>query len=254
MRLSDTVPHAPRSLAAATAAGLCLALLPAAGGAAQHGTDGPRGIDHVCDEVDADDNPYRDVSSQNVHVRAIVCATETGIAHGYDDGTYRPGDPVTRQQLASFLAEMVEQERPLFEGDGEFDDVHPHSPHARAIDALAASEVVEGRDEDTFAPRERVRRDQVASLVARAMDFAHNGAVDGSAPPPATDGPYFPDLPRDNPHAEAIDALAEQGVVAGDAEAAYEPAGQVRRDQLASALMRGYDHLEERLQEDPPAH
>ena len=253
MRLTDMARQPRRTAATATAAGLCLALLPAASGAAQHGTDGPRGVDRVCAEAEADDDPYRDVSSQSVHFRAVVCATEDGIAHGYDDGTFRPADSVTRQQLASFLAEMIEQERPLFEGDDEFEDVHPHSPHARAIDALAASEVVEGRDDHIFAPRERVRRDQVASLVARAVDFAYNGAVDGSAPPPATDGPYFSDLHRDNPHASAIDALAEASVVSGDRQGAYGPDEHVRRDQVASLLMRGYDHLDERLEEDPPA-
>ena len=47
------------------------------------------------DWFDDDDN--------SVHDEAIDSIAEAGITTGFDDGTFRPEEPVTRAQMASFL-------------------------------------------------------------------------------------------------------------------------------------------------------
>lgn len=58
--------------------------------------------------------------------------------------------------------------------------------------------------------------------------------------PANTPGSGFADL-HGNAHAAAVDCLALYGITAGVTPAAYQPAGSVRRDQMASFVMRLLD-------------
>jgi serine protease AprX len=205
----------------------------------------PRGTDRVCGDVDAHDNDYSDLSSDNAHHRSILCMTDHGIARGYPDGTYRPRRNVTRDQMATFIANLIELERDLPEARERFGDVDPGNPHRERIHQLAEAGVVEGRDQDTYAPRARVTRDQMASFIARAIDYVDNGAVDGSEPPAAERPGRFSDVTAENPHREAIEALAQQAVLVGYGDGTYGPRDHTRRDQMASFIMRAHDYVQE---------
>ncbi len=68
-------------------------------------------LDHLAVDTAtlASDEPGRtflDVPG-STHEARIVLASGAGIAGGFDDGTYRPGEPVARMQMATFLARML---------------------------------------------------------------------------------------------------------------------------------------------------
>lgn len=48
-------------------------------------------------------NPFRDMSSSNWYYSAVLWAYENGYAKGYPDGTFKPGQAVTRQEMVQFL-------------------------------------------------------------------------------------------------------------------------------------------------------
>ena len=48
-------------------------------------------------------NPFRDMSSSNWYYSAVLWAYEKGYAKGYPDGTFKPGQAVTRQEMVQFL-------------------------------------------------------------------------------------------------------------------------------------------------------
>ncbi len=50
---------------------------------------------------------FSDVSTDNSHAGAIAGLAAGGVTSGYGDGTFRPGEPVTRAQMASFLAKAL---------------------------------------------------------------------------------------------------------------------------------------------------
>jgi hypothetical protein len=91
---------------------------------------------------------------------------------GFSDGTFRPSLPVSREQMASFL--VLGFDLPASSGGG-FTDVS--GPHAAAVAALAASGVTTGctTDGQQFCPQGAVRRDQMASFVARGLDRGRRG-------------------------------------------------------------------------------
>jgi hypothetical protein len=65
------------------------------------------------------DDTFPDVDADNVHADNINALAEAGIVRGYPDGTFRPGVPVTRQQMSQFIvlgaAELDDQD--LWEGE-----------------------------------------------------------------------------------------------------------------------------------------
>lgn len=118
--------------------------------------------------------------------------------------------------------------------DSGFADTHGNA-HERAIDCVAWYEVAQGVDDDTYAPAQLVRRDQMASFVIRLM------AVSGvEIPEPRDQG--FSDI-QGNPHADRINQLSQLGVARGTSPGTYSPAALVRRDQMASFLVRAFERI-----------
>lgn len=117
-------------------------------------------------------------SRPNVHADAIDCVAWYGIAQGLTATRYGPTVRVNRAQMASFVARLVEagggELAPA--GDQGFRDVDASGVHAYAINRLATAGVVRGTDATSYAPEAKVRRDQMASFLARVLErFAADG-------------------------------------------------------------------------------
>jgi hypothetical protein len=244
-----------RPLAVLLAVLLGLAVLPADVAGAEEPPE-PRGTDNICAGDPVSD--FDDIED-NAHEDTIRCMADRGLTEGVDDDSYAPRRPVRRDQMASFIARFIEdytgEELEAGEGDG-FDDVSEDNVHRDNIDKLARIDVVGGTggsDGQSYAPGADITRGQMAALIRRALSWLENGdARDGSAPEDASRS-WFDDT-GDSVHEDDIDALAEQGIVAGFGDGAYRPGERVLRDQMASFVMRGYDFaIEAELGEGPAA-
>lgn len=150
-------------------------------------------------------------------------ALDEGITRGCGDGgAYCPGEPVTRAQMASFLARSLHL--PPAERPAPFGDVGT-GPHLEAIARVAAAGITRGCGDGThFCPTKPVTRAQMASFLARALELE-----------PAT-APY-PDVRGE--HAGAIGAIAAAGITRGCGDGTnFCPDRPVRRDQMAAFLRR----------------
>lgn len=116
---------------------------------------------------------------------------------------------------------------------GAFEDA-AGSAHAAAVDCAYWYGVVRGASTLRYAPAQHLRRDQMASVLARAVLTGG-----GSLPPAARSA--FTDVDG-NVHAGAIARLAEAGVVDGATTTTYAPSRPVRRDQMAAFVVRAYEH------------
>jgi peptidoglycan hydrolase-like amidase len=113
-----------------------------------------------------DHEPFEDAGHGEPQREAIAALAEAGVAAGYDDGTFRPGERITRAQMATFLARAIGLAD--VPADDRFRDVD-EQPHAGAIHAVADAEVALGYDDDTFRPTLEVSREQMASFLRRAV-------------------------------------------------------------------------------------
>jgi streptogramin lyase len=101
----------------------------------------------------------------HTHEGHIEAAAREGWALGFEDGKFRPQDPIARDQTASMLARWLGL-APV--AQGPFTDVPASSPHAGSINALHAAGIIKGTSPTMFSPRADVRRDQFAALVNRS--------------------------------------------------------------------------------------
>ena len=125
------------------------------------------------------------------HAANIDKLAAVGIAGGRSDGTYAPDGPVFRNQMASFVVRTLEHrfDASIEEGAGADyftdDDGDTHEPN---IDKAAAVGITGGTSDTTYGPRLQVRRDQMASFLARSLaELVDTGDAEVPAPPPKCD-------------------------------------------------------------------
>lgn len=187
----------------------------------------------------------------SAHEEMILCMADLALTEGVGDGSsYAPRRNVTRGQMASFVARFLVAYTGavLPEGDpGRFDDVPRDDrdyPHSTSIHSLAEIEVVEGTsasDGRAYAPQRGVTRAQMASMIRRALAWADDGDARNDSAPPAAGQAAFDDT-RGSVHEDNIDAIAAVGIVQGFGDGTYRPGDAVKRDQMASFVMRSYDY------------
>jgi cell division septation protein DedD len=107
------------------------------------------------------------------------------------------------------------------------------SIHAGAVDCAVWWDVARGAN-GLFWPSTALTRAQVASFLARLV--TSSGGALPSSPPDAFDDD------EGSVHEGAIDALAAIGVLQGKGARSYDPAALVTRGQMASYLVRVYEH------------
>jgi hypothetical protein len=112
------------------------------------------------------DGRFSDVTIATGHAGHIHAVAEAGIVSGYPDGTFRPEQAVPRDQMATFLARALD----LAPRPTTFRDVSPTSPHYGSVGALQLAGIASGDRSGRYGPKDQLRRDQAASLVARAFE------------------------------------------------------------------------------------
>ncbi len=114
------------------------------------------------------------------------------------------------------------------------------SVHADNIRLLATIGVTSGRTPTTYDPSGVVRRDQMASYLVQAAEYAFGEGDNGFM---AIEGvPAFRDVMPDNVHYDNVNAGARVlGLLAGRTPDLYDPNPPVTREQMASFLVRLVD-------------
>jgi hypothetical protein len=121
----------------------------------------------------SDTNRFRDVSSSNVHRRNINALAAAGITAGCNpprNDRFCPGDPVTREQMASFMVRALDDLSPS--DRNRFTDVSASNTHRRNINALGATNIARGCNPPAntrYCPKDDVTREQMAAFLRRAF-------------------------------------------------------------------------------------
>lgn len=116
--------------------------------------------------------------------------------------------------------------------DAGFTDVTAGNTFRDDINCLAAYGITTGITATTYGPALDVNRQQMAAFVLRYWEAATGDTL----PVPATD--QFSDIANVSPAStrNAINALANAGVISGFPDGTYRPGGDVRRDQMATFI------------------
>jgi hypothetical protein len=167
--------------------------------------------------------PYSDIADSQFY-HDILWLNGSGITTGCGGGQFCPNDPVTRQQMASFLARAKGLKDPV--GDYFVDD--NGSPHEADINKVYEAGIAFGCGPYLFCPEQSITREQMASFLARAL----------ALPPPI--GDYFVD-DNGSPHEADINRVREAGIAFGCGAFVYCPTAPVTRGQMSAFLHRAFD-------------
>ncbi|MEX0658602.1 MAG: S-layer homology domain-containing protein, partial [Egibacteraceae bacterium] len=114
-----------------------------------------------------DSGHFTDVPASHTHADGIHALYEHGIVKG-DAGRFYPDREVRRDQMATFLYQGLDFSA---SGTSHFSDV-TGNVHEQAINSLADHDVTRGDGSGLYLPARPIRRDQIASLIDRALRAA----------------------------------------------------------------------------------
>ena len=111
---------------------------------------------------------FTDVPAGSQNAPAISWAADTGVITGYGDGSFKPDDPVTRQQFAAMLWRSAG--RPDAEAGTDYADEASISSYAKtAVDWARETGVILGEDGNRFDPGGGATRAQAAVILYRYL-------------------------------------------------------------------------------------
>jgi hypothetical protein len=219
---------------------------------------------------------FTDVRSTDVFALDIRCIAtaraligEIGITEGGPEGRpasqYGPERPVTRGQMASFIARMIDaadardrgdrvQALPGYDGSNAFTDVPNDFVHVANINRLADAGIARGgpagRPANIYRPNDPITRAQMASFLNRAAAF-----VQGENPRTSvgftTSSDFYTDDENIQVHEPNINGITSVGIANGVGNRQFDPGdpdnpgtldnpgrGTVTRAQMAGFIAR----------------
>ncbi len=111
---------------------------------------------------------------------AITYLTGKGVIEGYNDGTFKPDNPVTRAEFVTMVTKAFEiaSEAPA----SDFADV-PDGHWAKAsVDAAVAEQLVNGYGDGTFGPDDNVQYSQTNKVLVELLGYGNSASDLGAYP------------------------------------------------------------------------
>jgi glucose/arabinose dehydrogenase len=115
---------------------------------------------------------FRDVGPGNPFYADVEWLAAEQIARGYQDGTFRPSAPSTRQAMAAYLYRFSDSPSFTPPDEPSFADVGDGNPFSLEVEWLAAEGIATGSPGDRFLPGSTVSRQAMAAFVFRQQHLA----------------------------------------------------------------------------------
>ncbi len=178
---------------------------------------------------------FPDVLSDHWAFEAVAACVDGGIVTGYPDGAYHPGEQVSRDQMAVYMARALaggDAFLPAGPATATFPDVPTDHWAYKHVEYCCAQGIVGGYW-DGYHPHEIVNRAQMAACVARAVA----GGDESIPTPPAA--ATFSDVPPDHWAYKHVEYCYAQGIAGGYLDG-YHPDEIVDRAQTAVYVQRAF--------------
>lgn len=126
-------------------------------------------------------NPYSDVSSDRWSAAKIQFAKQSGIVSGYQDGTFKPDQPVTRAELMAIIRRAAEYSRrqrglaetlPSTQEARAFSDTQGHwaAPVISSLTSYCGIATPLNETGNAFQPNASAQRNYAAAAIVRLLD------------------------------------------------------------------------------------
>lgn len=110
-------------------------------------------------------NDYSDVNAGDWFNNAISTLSNAGIVTGYNDGTFRPNQPITRGEMAKIIANFAN----LKYGGKTFTDLAGHWSKSY-VELAAGNGWIAGYPDGSFRPDQKITRAETVTMINRVLD------------------------------------------------------------------------------------
>lgn len=166
---------------------------------------------------------FSDVPTSNVYYDIINTMAAKGIINGYEDGTLRPTNEISRKHVAALLSRSMEL-KPIRSGF-TFKDIPTTHTYYNDIQKLYRAGIIDGDIDGNFNPNQSITRAQMAKVLTIAFDLK------------ITNPHQFPDVSPNHWSSDYIKALYSNGVTTGT-DGYFNPNKKVSRQHYAVFLQR----------------
>ena len=177
----------------------------------------------------------------------ILELAEKGLVNGMETHLFEPDRKVTRAMFVTIMGRMygVDAAFPAPEG---FSDVAASDWFAPYVGWAAASGVVNGYDDGTFAPNREITREQMALILIRYCDAAQI-----MLPETEAGGTFLDESEISSWALEAVLRARSCGLINGRENGCYDPKGTATRAEMCAVIARLMEKAETAADEEPPA-
>ena len=125
--------------------------------------------DEVREEIETDVNSFPDVNADDWFNVTVSSLANMGAISGYEDGTFRPNEPITRAELAAMAVRFYDTFEAEYE-EGTFLDVDGDEWYADAIAAAEELGIIGGYPDGTVRPEANITRAETCAIVNRVLE------------------------------------------------------------------------------------
>ena len=116
---------------------------------------------------------FTDVSTGNKYYEAVNRLSELGIINGYEDGSFRPDNNVTRAEFSKIIVGMMNKatEAKSTPPSSAFDDFNQVQWCIPYVNYLTANGVIKGYADATFRPSNIITYAEAATIICRVLGY-----------------------------------------------------------------------------------
>ncbi|WP_339290055.1 Ig-like domain-containing protein [Paenibacillus sp. FSL E2-0201] len=109
---------------------------------------------------------YKDVNTTYWALQSISVVTAQGLMKGYEDGSFKPNQLITRAEMAIIVERLLDKAQ---SGTSSFKDISSGHWAKNAIDAAKAAGIINGYLDGTFRPNQTLTRAEAVVIINRLL-------------------------------------------------------------------------------------
>lgn len=168
---------------------------------------------------------FTDILATNPYITEINYLTGKGYINGYEDGTFKPNNNITRAHAALLISRIKGLNLDNVT-DPKFKDVPKTHTYYKEIAAIANLDIVKGKENGYFDPNGKLTRAQMAKILVNAYDLS------------GTTDKRFTDVSSNHWAFNDINSLTASDVTTGFSDGTYKPESPINRLHFSVFLYR----------------
>ncbi|WP_308518483.1 S-layer homology domain-containing protein [uncultured Veillonella sp.] len=113
---------------------------------------------------------FSDVPSDFWAANSISTVTKANLMKGYSDGTFRPNQPMTREEVAALFNNITDDGTAAFLSS-KFKDITSDRWSALAIESVARKNIISGYGDNTYKPEKYMSRQEFAVVADNYIHY-----------------------------------------------------------------------------------